>query len=272
MTLTIPGGIPWTVHNAEPGNGHDVARRQATVELDRRRVRAARARRRRSQLRGHGLHMGITSPLGHQRRRPAVPARRRTATSRRPPPSAGSSEGVTPLEMADAYATLADGGVRHRADVDRQGRVPRRQGRQAGRREGHRVLTPGQAYEVTRVLEGVITTRHRRRLHLDRLPLGGRQDRHHRRRVRRLVRRLHAALLDRGVDRAPALARLYRLRRPDLWPDLARLHAGGTGSAVPRLRNPRRDACALAAARRSQSAPASAGDRDGREISVATPM
>jgi penicillin-binding protein 1A len=64
---------------------------------------------------------------------------------------------VTPLEMADAYATLADGGVHHRATtiakvVFPDGRVDR-----PDRAPGTRVLTRGQAYAVTRVLEGVIT-------------------------------------------------------------------------------------------------------------------
>ena len=44
--------------------------------------------------------------------------------------------GVTPLEMADAYATLASGGIRHRPTGDREGRVPRRQEREPGELEG----------------------------------------------------------------------------------------------------------------------------------------
>ena len=38
----------------------------------------------------------------------------------------GLTNGVSPLEMANAYATIASGGVRNRADRDPQGHVPRR--------------------------------------------------------------------------------------------------------------------------------------------------
>ena len=75
--------------------------------------------------------MGITSPLGTNADGQPCPRRRLVV----PPAAAigGLDEGVTPLEMADAYATLADGGVRHRATsiakvvfpdgkVDRRGR------------------------------------------------------------------------------------------------------------------------------------------------------
>ena len=65
----------------------------------------------------------------------------------------GLTRGVTTLEMANAYATLASGGIRHRADRDPAGRVPRRQARELGKPEGLRVMTDGQAYEVTEILE-----------------------------------------------------------------------------------------------------------------------
>jgi penicillin-binding protein 1A len=65
--------------------------------------------------------------------------------------------GVTPLEMANGYATLADGGIRNtpraitrvefpNGDVDEP---------EAGERE--RVFSDGVAYEVTDILKGVIT-------------------------------------------------------------------------------------------------------------------
>jgi penicillin-binding protein 1A len=64
----------------------------------------------------------------------------------------GLTTGVSPLEMANAYATLASGGVRHDAHaVDRiefpNGRVQR-----FGRDEGKRVLSEGEAAEVTSIL------------------------------------------------------------------------------------------------------------------------
>ena len=105
--------------------------------------------------------------------------------------------------MADAYATLANGGVHHDPTAISRVEFPNGKVDEFDSGEGERVLTPGQAWEVTKLLEGVITARHRRRLHLDRLHLGGRQDRNLRGRVRRLVRRLHADVLDRGLGRAP---------------------------------------------------------------------
>ena len=155
MTLTIPGGIPWTVHNAEPGHG-TMSLTQATwnsvdvvyaqLALD---VGVA-------NFADTAYQMGITSPLGtNADGRPC----RRGPGCFVPPAAAigGLDEGVTPLEMAGAYATLADGGVRHRATsiakvVFPGGRVDR-----PAAAQGTRVLTPGQAYEVTRILEGVIT-------------------------------------------------------------------------------------------------------------------
>jgi penicillin-binding protein 1A len=155
MTLTIPGGLPWTVHNAEPGSGTmslaqatwnsvDVVYAQLALDVG---VPAfART----------AYDMGITSPLGSDADgRPC-----RSGPDCVVPPAAsigGLAQGVTPLEMAGAYATLADGGVRHRATalakvVFPGGRVDRPAGA-----TGKRVLTPAQAYEVTRVLEGVIT-------------------------------------------------------------------------------------------------------------------
>jgi penicillin-binding protein 1A len=155
MTLSIPGGIPWTVHNAEPGHGTmslaqatwnsvDVVYAQLALDVG---VR---------NFADTAYQMGITSPLGTNA--DGQPCRR--GPSCFIPPAAaigGLDEGVTPLEMADAYATLADGGVRHRTTsiakvVFPDGRVDR-----PAAAKGTRVLTPGQAYEVTRILEGVIT-------------------------------------------------------------------------------------------------------------------
>jgi penicillin-binding protein 1A len=100
--------------------------------------------------------MGITSPLGltaHNH-----PCKR--GTSCYIPPAAaigGLSQGVTPLEMADAYATLADGGVHHPPTAIAKVVFPDGHVDRPARASGRRVLTPGEAYEVTRILEGVIT-------------------------------------------------------------------------------------------------------------------
>jgi penicillin-binding protein 1A len=61
--------------------------------------------------------------------------------------------GVTPLEMASAYATLAAGGVRHRPTSIRKVIFPDGKSENLARSKGRRVLTDGEAYEVTQILE-----------------------------------------------------------------------------------------------------------------------
>jgi penicillin-binding protein 1A len=61
--------------------------------------------------------------------------------------------GVSPLEMAGAYATLASGGIRHRPTAIRKVVFPDGDVDKLTRPKGKRVLTDGQAYEVTRVLK-----------------------------------------------------------------------------------------------------------------------
>ena len=70
----------------------------------------------------------------------------------------GLAEGVTPLEMADAYATLANGGIHHDPTAISKVEFPNGKVDESDADDGERVLTEGQAYEVTRVLEGVITS------------------------------------------------------------------------------------------------------------------
>jgi penicillin-binding protein 1A len=139
-TLDLPGGGTWTVNNAEPGGGtmslaaatwESVNVIFAQLDLD---VGPENVT--------HTAHqMGIEAPLE------SVPAEA----------IGGLSIGVTPLEMADAYATLASGGIHH--DPTAIGRVEFPSGKvdEPDPDAGDRVLTEGEAYEVTRLLEGVIT-------------------------------------------------------------------------------------------------------------------
>ncbi|HEX6458604.1 MAG TPA: transglycosylase domain-containing protein [Thermoleophilaceae bacterium] len=60
--------------------------------------------------------------------------------------------GVSPLEMADAYATLASGGVHHKPVAITKVVFPDGKVDNLGRNPGNRVLTDGQAYEVTKIL------------------------------------------------------------------------------------------------------------------------
>ncbi len=140
ITLDLPGGGTWTVHNAEPGGGVmplsaatwasvNVIFAQLDLDVG-------------SENVTHTAHqMGIEAPLE------SVPAEA----------IGGLSIGVTPLEMADAYATLANGGIHH--DPTAIGRVEFPDGKvdEAGAAAGERVLTEGEAYDVTKLLEGVIT-------------------------------------------------------------------------------------------------------------------
>jgi penicillin-binding protein 1A len=139
-TLTLPGGGTWTVNNAEPGGGV-MSLEQATwdsvnvvfaqLDLD---VGPENVTETAEQ-------MGIESPLE------SVPAEA----------IGGLRVGVTPLEMADGYATLADGGVHHDATAISRVEFPNGKVDEIDPDSGERVLTPGQAYEVTNLLEGVIT-------------------------------------------------------------------------------------------------------------------
>jgi penicillin-binding protein 1A len=65
----------------------------------------------------------------------------------------GLTRGVTSLEMASAYATLASGGIRRRPTGIERVVFPDGKSENLASGEGKRVLTDGQAYEVTRILE-----------------------------------------------------------------------------------------------------------------------
>ena len=111
--------------------------------------------------------------------------------------------------MATAYATIANGGYRNRPTRDHEDRRSATASRKLPRRwrvKRTKVFEDGVTYEATKILEQNIqggTGTH--------AAIGcpaGRQDRHDRQEHRRLVRRLHAAPVDRR------LGRLSRRRRP----------------------------------------------------------
>jgi penicillin-binding protein 1A len=156
-TLQIPGGGTWTVNNAEQGGGvmrlteatwDSVNVVFAQLGLDVGPENIART----------AYQMGITSPLGVKGSRD-IPCKL-GPNCFIPPADAigGLSVGVTPLEQASAYATLASGGIHHDPTAIDRVVFPSGKVDKPGADEGNRVLTPGQAYEVTKVLEGVITS------------------------------------------------------------------------------------------------------------------
>jgi penicillin-binding protein 1A len=139
-TLDLPDGGTWTVNNAEPGGGVmslanatwdsvNVVFAQLDLDVGPENVTET------------AEQMGIESPLE------SVPAEA----------IGGLSIGVTPLEMADAYATLADGGVHHDATAVSRVEFPNGKVDEFDNGAGDRVMTPGQAWDVTQLLEGVIT-------------------------------------------------------------------------------------------------------------------
>ncbi|HEY3192954.1 MAG TPA: transglycosylase domain-containing protein, partial [Solirubrobacterales bacterium] len=157
VTLEIPDGESWTVNNAEPGGG-TMALTQATWDS----VNAVFAQLGLdvgpANIAKTAYQMGITSPLGVKGVRD-IPCKLGPHCYIPPADAIGGlSVGVTPLEQADAYATLANGGVHHDATAIDRVVFPGGKVDEPSAGEGKRVLTPGQAYEVTKVLEGVITS------------------------------------------------------------------------------------------------------------------
>jgi penicillin-binding protein 1A len=65
----------------------------------------------------------------------------------------GLTRGVTTLEMANAYATLASGGIRHKVTGIERVVFPDGKSERLANPKGKRVMTDGQAYEITRILE-----------------------------------------------------------------------------------------------------------------------
>jgi penicillin-binding protein 1A len=140
MTLDLPGGGTWTVNNAEPGGGtmslasatwESVNVIFAQLDLDVGPENVTQT----------AHEMGIEAPLE------SVPAEA----------IGGLAVGVTPLEQADGYATLASGGIHHDPTAISRVEFPGGKVEETDPDSGDRVLTEGQAYEVTRLLEGVIT-------------------------------------------------------------------------------------------------------------------
>jgi penicillin-binding protein 1A len=81
--------------------------------------------------------MGITSPLH------SYPAEG----------LGGLTDGVSPLEMARAYATIASGGYRYNVTAIRRVSFPDGRVVNLGRPKRKKVFTDGEAYEVTKILE-----------------------------------------------------------------------------------------------------------------------
>ena len=224
-TLSLPDGTSWTVNNAEKAGAGTLSVRQATIES----VNVVFAQLDLDvgpeNVRKTAYEAGITTHLD------AFPAEG----------IGGLRIGVTPLEQADAYATFADGGIHNSATAIGKVVFPNGDTDTPGESSSSRAFSDGVAYERDRRPQGSDHLGDRRRLHGHRLPRGG-QDRNNGGRVRRLVRRLHAADLHGGLGRAPRVPRHHRLRRPHRRPDLAeptcRRRQGSYCGDFPQPQNP----------------------------------
>ena len=177
----------------------------------------------------------------------------------------GLTLGVSPLEMADAYATIASGGYRNRPTAikkitfpDGKSDLPRR-----FRVKRTKAFEDWVTAEATRILKENVQAGHGHEGE-HRLP-GGRQDRHHRLVQRRVVRRLHPAARDRRLGRLSQRADRDEHRVPRRLGggrhvpgrDLGRLHEVDQGQVLRRLqaREDRRALHALLRQVRAQRRP-----------------
>jgi penicillin-binding protein 1A len=141
LSLDLPKWGHWDVHTADEGYLGNVNLQQATVasdntvfaqlDLDVGPERVAET--------AHSL--GITSPLD------GIPAEG----------IGGLRIGVSPLEMASAYATLANGGTRHDPVAIKRVVFPAGKTERPNREPPRRVVSEAVAYEVTRLLHDNIT-------------------------------------------------------------------------------------------------------------------
>ncbi len=225
MTLETPGGGTWTVNNAEAGGG-TMSLEEATWDS----VNVIFAQ----------LDLDVGPEERHQDR-----ARNGHRSAARIGAGGGDRRSRGRRHAARTGRRLRDPGQRRhppRPDRDQPGRIPQRQGRGNRPRLRRTGADRGPGLRRDQDPRGRDHPGHRRRLHLHGLRRRGRQDRHLGGPLRRLVRRLHAALLDRGLGRPPAVARSNRLRRADGGADLALLHGIGGRRRLPRI--PRTvDAC-----------------------------
>jgi penicillin-binding protein 1A len=144
--LLAPGWLPgyptYSVHTAEDSYQGNINITKATVLSDNTVFAQLDADLGPDKVRQTAYNMGITTHLD------GLPAEA----------IGGLRLGVTPLEMADAYGTLANGGSHVKATIISRVVFPDGSVRNFGDPPHKRVFTDGEAYAATQVLKGVITS------------------------------------------------------------------------------------------------------------------
>ncbi len=141
LSLDLPKWGHWDVHTADEGYLGRVNLQQATVASDNTVFAQLDLDVGPEQVAETAHSLGITSPLD------GIPAEG----------IGGLRIGVSPLEMSDAYATLANGGVRHRPVAIKRVVFPGGRTERPNREKPRRVVSEAVAYEVTRLLHDNIT-------------------------------------------------------------------------------------------------------------------
>ncbi len=139
-----PGWLPedptWSVHTAEETYQGDINVNKATVVSDNTVFAQLAADLGWDKLDQMAHAMGITSQL----------------TGNPAEVIGGLKDCCTMLEMADGYATIADGGVHHPATIISKVVFPNGTVVNLGNQPGNRVFSDGETYAATQVLKGVI--------------------------------------------------------------------------------------------------------------------
>jgi penicillin-binding protein 1A len=138
----LPGYPDYDVHTAEDSYQGNISVTKATVLSDNTVFAQLDADLTPDKVTATAYSMGVTTHLD------SLPAEA----------IGGLRTGVTPLEMADAYSTLANGGTHVPTTIINKIVFPDHSVDDFGNVKRTTVFTPGEAYEGTQVLKGVITS------------------------------------------------------------------------------------------------------------------
>lgn len=141
LNLNLPRWGHWTVHTADEGYQGKINLKQATVTSDNTVFAQLDLDVGPANVAATAKSMGITTHLQ------GLPAEG----------IGGLRIGVSPLELADAYATLASGGIRHNPVAIRRVLFPDGRAERPEAPKPKRVVSRAVAYQVTRLLRDNIT-------------------------------------------------------------------------------------------------------------------